>query len=47
LNGWIWLIIIMVLGIIIGNILLLKQSANMRLPKVTKDNNKKWDEEDD
>lgn len=30
--GWIIFIVVIVLGIIISNILLLKQSANMKLP---------------
>jgi len=30
--GWVIFIVVIVLGIIISNILLLKQSANMKLP---------------
>lgn len=44
---WIALLIALVFGLIIGNILLLKQTANRKLPKTTKDNNAAWDEEDD
>lgn len=31
-TGWVIFIIVLVLGIIISNILLLKQSANMKMP---------------
>jgi uncharacterized protein YneF (UPF0154 family) len=38
MNIWIVVVIItLVLGLIIGNILLLKQSANQKLPKPNKD----------
>ncbi|MFQ3197216.1 MAG: uncharacterized membrane-anchored protein YhcB (DUF1043 family) [Paraglaciecola sp.] len=48
MNIWIVVaIIVLVLGFIIGNILLLQQSAHSKLPKVTKDNNKNFDDEDD
>lgn len=40
-------IIVVVLGFIIGNIFLLRQSADTKLPKVNKDNNKNFDDEDD
>ena len=44
MNIWIVVLIIaLVLGLIIGNILLLKQSANQELPKVKKDNNASYD----
>jgi hypothetical protein len=33
----------LVLGLIIGNILLLQQSANQKLPKPNKDNNASYD----
>ena len=46
MNMWVLLIIAVVLGLIVGNILLLKHSANMKLPKPKHDNNKNWDEED-
>ncbi|MDP5031232.1 DUF2897 family protein [Paraglaciecola sp.] len=48
MNIWLALIIILiVLGVIIGNILLLKQSAKQPLPKVSNDNNAHYDEKDD
>ena len=47
-----WMMIIvglLVLGLIVGNLLLLKDTAKRPLPKVTKDNNANYDkdEEDD
>lgn len=48
MNIWIVVaIIVLVLGFILGNILLLRQSAHSKMPKVTKDNNKNFDDEDD
>lgn len=47
MSEWVWLIIVIVLGLVVGNILLLKHSANMKLPKPKHDNNKNWDDEDD
>lgn len=48
MNIWIVVAIIaVVLGFIIGNILLLKQSANQKLPKPTKDNNTSYDRFED
>lgn len=48
----IWLVVViiaLVLGLVIGNILLLKQTANQKLPKPNKDNNASYDrfEDDD
>ena len=44
MNIWIVVAIIaLVLGLIIGNILLLQQTANQKLPKATKDNNASYD----
>jgi uncharacterized membrane protein YqgA involved in biofilm formation len=44
MNIWVVVAIIaLALGLIIGNILLLKQSANQKLPKVSKDNNASYD----
>ena len=40
-------IIVLALGFIIGNILLLKQSANQKMPKVNKDNNESYDRFED
>jgi hypothetical protein len=40
-------IIILALGFIIGNILLLQQSANQKLPKPNKDNNTSYDRFED
>ena len=40
-------IFILVFGIIVGNLLLVKQSAKQKMPEVKKDNNKAFDEEDD
>lgn len=40
-------IFVLVLGIILGNILLLKHSAKHKFPGVKKDNNKAFDNEDD
>ena len=48
MNIWIVaLIITLVLGLIIGNILLLKQSANQKLSKPNKDNNTSYDRFED
>ncbi|MFT2090676.1 DUF2897 family protein [Paraglaciecola sp. 2405UD69-4] len=48
MNIWIVVVIItLVLGLIIGNILLLKQSANQKLSKPSKDNNKSYDRFED
>jgi uncharacterized membrane protein YqgA involved in biofilm formation len=48
MNIWIVVVIIVLaLGLIIGNILLLKQSANQALPKVSKDNNASYDRFED
>jgi hypothetical protein len=48
MNIWlVVLIIALVMGLIIGNILLLKQSANQKLPKPTKDNNASYDRFED
>jgi uncharacterized membrane protein YqgA involved in biofilm formation len=48
MSTWIVVVIItLVLGFIIGNILLLKQSANQKLPKVNKDNNASYDRFED
>ncbi len=41
------LIIAMVVGLIVGNILLLKHTAKQKLPKVKKDNNASYDRFDD
>jgi uncharacterized protein YneF (UPF0154 family) len=46
----IWIVVIIIalaLGLIIGNILLLKQSANQEMPKVSKDNNDSYDRFED
>jgi uncharacterized protein YneF (UPF0154 family) len=46
----IWIVVVifvLVLGLIIGNILLLKQSANQKLPKPNKDNNASYDRFED
>jgi uncharacterized membrane protein YqgA involved in biofilm formation len=44
MNIWVVVAIIaLALGLIIGNILLLKQSVNQKLPKVSKDNNASYD----
>jgi len=40
-------IFVFVLGIILGNIFLLRQSAKHTFPKVKKDNNKAFDDDDD
>lgn len=50
--GWTIAIIVIVMGIIAGNILLLRYSAKMNPPKnsggeMPKGNNAKWDDEDD
>lgn len=42
----IWLIIAIVIGVIVGNLLLLKQSAKTKLPPTKSNNNAAWDEED-
>lgn len=47
MSGWVILIIVVCLGLIVGNMILLKQSANMKLPTPKHDNNKNWDDEDD
>jgi hypothetical protein len=48
MNIWIVVaIIVLVLGLIIGNILLLRQSANQTLSKPTKDNNASYDRFED
>lgn len=48
MNIWIVVgIIALAMGLIVGNILLLKQSANQKLPKVTKDNNASYDRFED
>ncbi|MEP1384209.1 MAG: DUF2897 family protein, partial [Paraglaciecola sp.] len=48
MNIWIIVaIIVLVLGLIIGNILLLKQSVNQKLSKPTKDNNESYDRFED
>ena len=41
------MIIAWAMGLIIGNILLLKQSANQTLPKTNKDNNASYDRFED
>ena len=44
MNIWLAVVIILiVLGVIIGNILLLKESAKRPMPKVNKDNNAHYD----
>lgn len=48
MNIWIAIIIcLLVLGLIVGNLLLLKDSAKRPLPKVKKDNNANYDKDDD
>ncbi len=48
MNTWIVVLIIaLALGMIIGNILLLKKSANQVMPKVYKDNNASYDRFED
>lgn len=47
MSAWVILIIVVVLGLIVGNILLLKDSANMKLPKSKQNNNANWDDDDD
>ena len=45
-----WMMIIvglLVLGLIVGNLLLLKDTAKRPLPKVTKDNNANYDKDED
>jgi hypothetical protein len=39
-------IFVFVLGIILGNIMLLKHSAKHKFPTVNRDNNKNFDDED-
>lgn len=47
MNWWIVLIIAVILGFIVGNILLLKQSANFKFEKPDKEDKKgKTDSED-
>ncbi|MGJ8682535.1 DUF2897 family protein [Paraglaciecola sp.] len=48
MNTW-WVIgiIVLVLGFIIGNILLLQQTAKTKMPTVTKDNNANYDKDED
>tara|TARA_R110000868_G_scaffold375135_4_gene639614 strand:+ start:2445 stop:2591 length:147 start_codon:yes stop_codon:yes gene_type:complete len=38
---------LLVLGLIVGNLLLLKDTAKRPLPKVTKDNNANYDKDED
>jgi hypothetical protein len=47
MNIWIILIITLAMGLIIGNLLLLKQSANQKLPPVNRDNNASYDRFED
>lgn len=48
MNTWIVIgIILLVLGVIGGNILLLLQTSKTKMPKVKKDNNASYDREDD
>ena len=48
MSTWIVVVIItLVLGFIIGNILLLQQSASQKLPKPNKDNNTSYDRFED
>ena len=45
-----WMMIIaglLVLGMIVGSLLLLKDTAKRPLPKVTKDNNANYDKDED
>ena len=45
-----WAVVMMIalaMGLIIGNILLLKQSANLKMPKVSKDNHASYDRFED
>ncbi len=45
---WMMIIIgLLVLGLIVGNLLLLKDTAKRPLPKVTKDNNANYDKDED
>jgi hypothetical protein len=45
---WMMIIIgLLVLGLIVGNLLLLKDTAQRPLPKVTKDNNANYDKDED
>ncbi|MCF2946742.1 DUF2897 family protein [Paraglaciecola aquimarina] len=44
---WVVGIIVLVLGFIIGNILLLQQTAKTKFPKVSKDNNASYDKDED
>ena len=48
MNTWVIVaIFVLVLGLILGNILLLKQSAKYKFPTVKKDNNDAFDDKDD
>jgi uncharacterized membrane protein YqgA involved in biofilm formation len=48
MDTWIVVLIIaLALGVIVGNVLLLKKSANQVLPKVSKDNNASYDRFED
>jgi hypothetical protein len=48
MNIWIVVaIIIVVIGFIVGNIMLLQQTAKEKLPKPNKDNNANFDDDDD
>ena len=48
MNTWVIVaIFLLVLGMILGNIFLLKQSAKHKFPTVKKDNNANFDDEDD
>jgi uncharacterized membrane protein YqgA involved in biofilm formation len=48
MNIWFAVVIILiVLGVIIGNILLLKESAKRPMPKVNKNNNAHYDKDED
>lgn len=47
MNSWgLFLLIILILGIVVGNIMLLKHSANMKLPESVKKIIKKKNEEE-
>lgn len=48
MNIWIVVgIIVLVLGFIVGNILLLQQTAKEKFPKVSKDNNANYDKDEE
>jgi len=47
MNWWVVLIIVLALGMILGNILLVKYTANMKMPKPKHDNNKNWDDDEE